>query len=160
MSGMHTKESVELLGTVTIRQFEGDISEGKLISEETHKNLIVSTGKAYIASRLLSHLNSTVAGGDIIRLALGSGTTPPALNDITLQSQLDSKPFSSPPTISNSTVTFIADFPPGSATGAVSEAGLFNGKTPTPVMLNRVVFPVKNKSQYDSFQVIWAITIV
>ena len=158
MAGFNTKEQVGAEGYVTIRHFRGNIEDGNLVSEETRKNLVVTSGKVYIAKHIMSVFNAG-APDDLTRIALGSGTTAPSLSDISLQSQLDSAPFASTPVLNGNTITFIANFPPGVATGAVSEAGILTGGA-IPTLFNRVVFPVKNKSPNDSFQIVWAITIV
>ena len=158
MSNFASKIELDVKGTVTIRHFRGDVETGTLISEETKDNLVVLSGKSYIASRLLNALNASY-GTDLYQIEIGSGVTAPSLSDTALGSSLGSATFASAPTISGNTVTFTANFPAGTGTGAVTEAGIFNNDS-TPKMFNRVVFPVKNKGSNDSIQIVWAITIV
>jgi hypothetical protein len=49
-------------------------------------------------------------------------------------------------------------FPAGTATGAITEAGIFNAAT-GGTMLCRTTFPVINKGSADSLAVTWVVTV-
>ena len=53
---------------------------------------------------------------------------------------------------------YVASFEAGDATGAVTEAGLFNAVTGGD-MLCRTVFAVVNKAADDTMTVTWTITV-
>jgi hypothetical protein len=92
-------------------------------------------------------------------MALGEGVTSPALADTGLGSQLGRVSLTtaggSP---SGDTVTYAATFPAGTATGAVTEAGIFNNST-GGTMLCRTTFAEINKGADDALAVSWEVTI-
>jgi hypothetical protein len=55
-------------------------------------------------------------------------------------------------------VTYVATFPAGTGTGAVTEAGIFNASS-SGTMLCRTVFPVVNKQSGDSMTITWTVTV-
>jgi hypothetical protein len=94
-------------------------------------------------------------------MALGSGTTAAAAGNTDLESILGSREALDSTTISgsnNETVVYVASFEAGDATGAVTEAGIFNASTAGD-MLCRTVFAVVNKGANDSLTVTWTITL-
>jgi hypothetical protein len=58
----------------------------------------------------------------------------------------------------NEKVVYVSSFEAGDATGAVTEAGIFNAAT-SGDMLCRTVFAVVNKSADDTMAVTWTITL-
>jgi hypothetical protein len=54
--------------------------------------------------------------------------------------------------------TYVASFPAGTGTGAVTEAGIFNASS-AGTMLCRTVFGVVNKGVDDAMSITWAITV-
>jgi hypothetical protein len=91
-------------------------------------------------------------------MALGSGSTAAAASDTTLGSQLGSREALDSDTVSSNTITYTSSFEAGDATGAVTEAGIFNA-TSGGTMLCRTVFAVVNKSADDSLSVSWQISL-
>lgn len=143
----------KVTGKVTLCHFDKD---GKLISEQIVDNLVVTTGLNYIASRLVGE---TPTATEMTHMALGSSSTTPALSDTTLGAQLGRVGLSSSTGIvTNNTVTYIATFGADVATGAVTEAGIFDASTGGN-MLCRTTFPVINKGAADSLSATWVITI-
>jgi hypothetical protein len=59
---------------------------------------------------------------------------------------------------SSNTITYVASFEAGDATGAVTEAGLFNASS-GGTMLCRTVFSVVNKGAQDILNITWVITL-
>ena len=91
-------------------------------------------------------------------MALGSGTTAAAANQTDLVSILGSREALDSTTPSSNTIVYVASFEAGDATGAVTEAGIFNAAS-SGTMLCRTVFSVVNKAADDTMQVTWTITL-
>ena len=94
-------------------------------------------------------------------MALGSGTTAAAASQTDLVSILGSREGLDSTTISgtnNEKVVYEAGFEAGDATGAVTEAGIFNAATGGD-MLCRTTFSVVNKAADDTMTVTWTITL-
>lgn len=143
----------KVTGEVTFRHYN---PAGELISEQTVKNLIVTTGLYHIAARMANTGTPT----QMTHMALGSSSTTPALADTALGAQLGTRAALSVAggTPANNTITYSATFAAGVATGAVVEAGIFNAST-AGVMLCRTTFPVINKNSGDSLAVTWVVTV-
>jgi hypothetical protein len=119
-----------------------------------YKNLVVSVGKTFIASRMAS--NSAVV---MSHLAVGNGATAAAVSDTTLGVELGRVTLLvNGGTPSSNTINYSANVPAGTATGALTEAGVFNDPT-TGTMLCRTVFPVVNKLAGDSIAISWTVSI-
>ena len=116
-------------------------------------NLVVNTGLAYIASRMKDTTDDAMS-----HMALGSGTTAAAAGDTALESQLGSREALDTTTVTSNAIEYVASFEAGDATGAVTEAGIFNAST-AGTMLCRTVFSVVNKAADDTMSVTWTITI-
>jgi hypothetical protein len=116
------------------------------------KNLVVTTGKSFIASRMIDASQTTMSN-----MAVGSGSTAAAAADTALGSELGRVTLSSA-SASGQTSTYAATFPPGTGTGAITEAGLFNNST-GGTMLCRTVFSVVNKGASDAMSITWAVTV-
>jgi len=146
--------TLDVQSDVTVRLLD---ASGAVKSEFTKRNLVVTTGKEYIASRMHAAVNGGV--GDVTAIRVGTGTTIPNATDLALQTEVASMAFASAPTRAGRTVTFRSVFLPGTPAASpspITEAGIFNA---TGLMLNRVVFPVVNKETNDTLEIIWAITI-
>ena len=145
---MKHEENIKLTGNLTIvlnrENGTKDVYE--------HKNLVVTTGKNFIASRM-----KDTTDGAMSHMAIGSGNTAAAAGDTALGTQLDIQSLTST-TVSTNTVTYAATFGAGNGTGAVAEAGVFNASS-SGTMLCRSVFSVVNKGAGDSMTVTWVITI-
>ena len=142
-------DGLKLRGDVALvlRDKNGNVKEERKI-----KNLIVNTGLNFICDRMK---NDETA---MSHMALGSGSTAAAAGDTTLGSQLGSREALDSDTVSSNTITYTSSFEAGDATGAVTEAGIFNA-TSGGTMLCRTVFAVVNKSADDSLSVTWTITL-
>lgn len=117
------------------------------------RNLVVDTGLNYIVSRM-----KDTSAGAMSHMALGSGTASPVAGDTALGSQLGSRAALSTTTVSGNTITYTATFGAGVATGAVTEAGIFNAAS-AGTMLCRTVFAVVNKAANDTITVTWTVTV-
>jgi hypothetical protein len=121
------------------------------------KNLVVNTGLAIIASRLYDASDAVMS-----HMAIGSGTTAAAGADAALGTELARVALTSTTivttNVTNDAIQYVATFLPGTGTGAVTEAGLFNASS-SGTMLCRTVFPVINKGASDTLTVTWKVTI-
>jgi len=142
-------EGLKLRGDVALVLRDKD---GNVKSEQKVKNLIVDTGLNFICDRMKDDETA------MTHMALGSGTTAAAAGDTSLESQLGSRETLDSSTVSNNTITYIASFEAGDATGAVTEAAIFNAAS-GGTMLCRVVFSVVNKSADDTLSVNWQLTL-
>jgi hypothetical protein len=90
-------------------------------------------------------------------MAVGSSSTAASTADTTLGASLGRVALNSSSS-SGAVVTYVATFPPGTGTGAVVEAGVFNDAS-AGTMLCRTVFAVVNKGADDAMSITWAITV-
>jgi hypothetical protein len=149
---MNTIEQLKAAGklSIVLKDEKGAVKETREI-----KNLVVNTGLAHITSRLLGTSSNVMS-----HMALGSGTTAAAAGNTALESQLGSRDALTSSTQSgtnNESIVYVATFSAGEATGAVTEAGIFNAST-SGTMLCRTVFSVVNKAAGDTLQVTWTVT--
>ena len=97
---------------------------GNVKDEREVKNLVVNKGLEYIASRMKDASKSVMS-----HMGLGSGTTAAAASQTDLVTLLGSREALDSTTISgsnNEKVVYVSAFEAGDATGAVTEAGIFN----------------------------------
>ena len=123
---------------------------GKIIQEVD--NLVGTAGKGYVASRMKDATATAMS-----HMAIGSGSTAAAASDTALGNQLGRVALTST-TVSNAVVTYVASFPAGTGTGAVTEAAILNASS-GGTMLCRTVFSVVNKGAQDSMTVTWTVTV-
>jgi len=126
--------------------------EGKVVEEREIDNLVVTTGKNYIASRMVG-TSSTVMS----HMALGTDNTSPAAGDAALSGEVGRVALSAF-TASTNIVTAAATFPAGTATGSLTEAGILNASS-SGDLLCRTTFSVVNKAAGDSVAITWTITV-
>jgi hypothetical protein len=99
--------------------------------------------------------------GVMSHMGLGAGTTAASSGDTNLGSLLGSRKALGSATQSggsNESIIYVTTFNPGEATGAVTEAGIFNASS-SGTMLCRTVFPVVNKQSGDTLQITWTVTL-
>lgn len=142
-------ENIKVTGDVTVVITGPD---GKVKESREIKNLVVTTGKSFIASRMVGTSASVMS-----HMAVGASSTAAAASDTALGSELGRVALASS-TSSGAVATYTATFPAGTGSGAVVEAGIFNA-TPGGTMLCRTVFPVVNKGADDAMSITWAITV-
>ena len=144
-----TESSFTVVGSprIVLRDCDGNV---KL--DVTIPNMVVTTGKAFLASRAVG-TGATVMS----HMAIGSGATAPIAAETSLGAELGGAALISSTAVNN-TITYVANFGAGIGTGAVTEAGIFNDVT-SGDMLNRATFPVINKGVSDTMTITWNITI-
>ena len=143
-------ENLKLSGqlTIVLRDKNGNVKE-----ERTEENLVVPTGLGYIASRM-----KDASATAMTHMALGSGTTNAAAGQTDLVTLLGAREALDSTTVTANAVAYVASFEAGDATGAVTEAGIFNAASGA-TMLCRVKFDVVNKAADDTMTVTWTITV-
>ena len=146
---MNLQETLGIKGELTISVFDrnGNLKEAKKVP-----NLVVTVGKNYIASRMVGTASTVMS-----HMAIGTGTTTPAVGDTALATQAGIVAVSAF-TASTNTVTATATFAAGTGTGAITEAGIFNASS-SGTLLCRTTFPVVNKAAGDSIAITWVITV-
>lgn len=129
-------------------------SQGQVKEDVLLKNLVVATGLHFIVSRM-----KDTTDGVMSHMSLGTGTTAAASGDTTLGTEISGGRVAlTSTTVTANQITYIASFAAGVGTGAVTEAGIFNGSS-SGTMLCRTVFPVVNKQAGDSMTVTWTVTV-
>lgn len=146
---MNTQDQIKATGALKIVLRGAD---GAVKAEQEVKNLVVSTGLAFIASRM-KDATATVMS----HMAIGSGTGNPAAGDTALGTELGRVSLTST-TVTANAVAYVATFPAGTGTGAVTEAGIFNAGS-SGTMLCRTEFSVVNKDAGDTMSITWTVTI-
>ena len=133
---------------IVLRDKNGNVKE-----ERTEKNLVVTSGLGYIASRMKDASATAMS-----HMALGSGTTAESAGQTDLVTLLGAREALDSTTVTANAVAYVSSFEAGDATGAVTEAGIFNAST-GGTMLCRVKFDVVNKAADDTMTVTWTITV-
>lgn len=146
---MNTQDQVKASGAlrVVLTGPNGEIKE-----EHEFKNLVVTVGKNFVASRMVG-----TAANVMSHMAIGSDSTTPAAGNTALGGELGRVALASA-TATDNVVTYAATFPAGTGTGAVVEAGVFNADT-AGTLLCRTTFAVVNKGADDAMSVTWTVTI-
>ena len=146
---MNTNEIIKATGNVDV-VLTG--ANGQVKDTREIKNLVVTNGLGFIASRMRDASASVMS-----HMAVGSATAAAALANAALGTELGRVALTST-TVTGNQVTFIATFPAGTGTGALTEAGVLNASS-AGTMLCRTVFSVVNKDAGDTLSITWTITI-
>lgn len=170
-------ENLKLRGSVDIKVYgpNGELKEDRFIP-----NLVVQSGKNYIATRMIGTATSvtavsTTASGTscMTHMGIGTSTTTAANGDTTLATEVSvagdiaaySRAAVASTTQSTGVVTYVAVFGTNnpqrtnsSNTTAITEAGIFAASTGGQ-MLCRTTFNAVNKGNDDTLQITWAITV-
>ena len=126
---------------------------GEIKQKFTVPNLVVQTGRNYIAHRMTGTGNTAMS-----HMAIGTSSTAAALTNTTLGTETARVALTSATTAAN-VVTYVATFNPGtpSAANAVVEAGIFNASS-NGELLCRTVFDVVNKGTLDTLSITWTLS--
>ena len=116
------------------------------------ENLVVAVGKEVIAARLLGNTLAVMS-----HMAVGSDSTAAATGQTALGAELGRVVFDSTARAANVN-TYIATFPAGTGTGALTEAAILNASS-TGNMLCRTTFSVVNKASGDTVVITWNVTV-
>ena len=141
--------------TLSLRDQYGNVKQ-----EVTVPNTVVNGGKAFIAQSMLKTTTNTPVA--MTHMGVGTGTTAVAVTQTTLVTEIGTRSAVSPTnttvTVTNDTIQYVSTFAAGNATGALTEAGIFNASS-AGTMLCRTVFSVINKGADDSLTITWRVTI-
>ena len=137
--------------------FKGELSikitdeHGVLKEERIVPNLVVTLGKTFICSRMAGTSTSVMS-----HMAIGTGTNAAAAGDSTLQTEVARVALTST-TPSTNTITYVGNYPAGTGTGTLTEAGILNNSS-GGVLLARTVFTAIPKGASDTMSISWTIT--
>ena len=139
-------------------QFESEMAmKGRLtiaLNDEVVQevdNLVVTTGKGYVASRMKDATATAMS-----HMAIGTGSTAAAASDSALGSESARVALTST-TVSGADITYVATFGAGVGTAPITEAAVLNASS-SGTMLCRTVFAVVNKGASDSMTITWTVT--
>ena len=136
-------EELKLTGHVTVAVNDTVVQE--------IPNLVVTAGKGYVASRMKDTTATAMS-----HMAAGTDSTAAAAGDSALGADAGRVALTST-TVSNNTISYVATFPPGTATAALTEAAILNGSS-GGTMLCRTIFATVNKQSADAMTISWLIT--
>lgn len=146
---MNATENLKASGSLRVVVTGAD---GKVKEEHQFKNLVVTVGKNFVASRMVGAASAVMS-----HMAVGSNNTAAAAGDTALGTELGRVALATS-TATTNVVTYTATFSAGVGTGAIVEAGIFNASS-AGTMLCRTVFAVVNKGVDDALSITWTITI-
>jgi|TARA_B100000085_G_scaffold281229_1_gene307439 hypothetical protein len=146
---MFKKEELKVTGglKVEVKDKDGNVKDTREL-----KNLVVTAGLGYIASRMKEATATAMS-----HMAIGTDNTAAAAGDTALGTEAARQALTST-TVSSNTVEYVASFAAGTGTGAITEAGVLNNSS-GGTLLCRTVFSVVNKGASDSMTITWTITI-
>lgn len=137
-------DGLKLKGHVSIKV------NGEVVQEIP--NLVVTTGKNYVASRIKDATATAMS-----HMAIGTSSTTPAAANTTLGAEAGRVTLTST-TVTNNEIAYVATFGAGTGTGAIVEAGLFNASS-GGTLLCRTTFSTVNKGASDSMTITWTVTV-
>lgn len=148
---MNTHEKIIATGELKIVVTDPN---GTVKHEQEVKNLVVTAGLGYIASRMKDATATAMS-----HMAIGTGSTAAAAGNTTLGTESARVALTST-TVTAAAVAYVATFPAGTPASltAITEAGLFNASS-AGTMLCRTVFSVVNKDAGDTMSITWTVTM-
>lgn len=155
------KNIIEIVGSVSL--VLTDTLTNRVKQEIYVPNLVVTTGKYYIAGRMITAGLPT----EMQYMGIGTGSTAEVVGNTQLSSELSTNGYARVSTaraVTDNVVTYVATFPannPISSVGvALQEAGIFSTNAAgSGTMLCRTTFPVVTKQTADALTITWTITI-
>lgn len=126
-----------------------------LVEIRRKDNLIVSVGVDFICNAI----GLSTGRPDVMsHIGVGQSATAPASGQTDLLSPLLRKAATYAHTAGQTSFTFTVTYGTGEATGAITEAGVFNAAS-AGIMLDRVTFGVINKDATDVLTVAFTFTL-
>lgn len=138
------KSNIKVTGQLSIHV------NGELVQETN--NLVTTVGIDYIASRMKDTTETAMS-----HMAIGTGTTAAAVGDTALETETGRVALTST-TVTNEEVVYVATFPAGTGTGAITEAGILNNSSGGS-LLTHTIFSVVNKGADDAMTITWTVTV-
>ena len=126
------------------------IRDGKIIQTEKVNNIIVTTGKSLVATLVSG------SGTSFSHMAIGTDSTTEVVGDTALTAEVGRVTLTSKAT-TNNVIAYVGDFPAGTGTGTIVEAGILNAAS-SGTMLNRATFSSVNKTASDALKITWSVT--
>jgi hypothetical protein len=148
---MFNKDKMKATGKVNVVVRD---ENGKVKEEFTVPNLVVDDGLEYIAARMVDASIPTAMS----HMAVGTDNTAAGSSDTALGAEAARVAFDSAPSVTANSVAYVATYPAGTGTAALTEAGILNAGS-GGTLLCRTVFSVINKGASDSMTITWTITI-
>ena len=150
-----TSDKVLQKGYIKIELFDKD---GKLIQIVEKDNTFMAVGDAHVADQLAATPGEVAMGW----MAVGSSSTPFTTASTTLGDEIDRNALTAgypeqQPGAADNDVVYKASWAAGDATGALTEAGIFNSSL-AGIMLAASTFAVINKGASDTLTVTWTVT--
>ena len=141
-------DDLKLNGRLTVDLIAED---GTIKETQEIPNLVVTTGKTFVASRMAG-----ASAGVMSHMAIGTSSTAAAASDTALGAEVARVALTST-TASNNDVVYVGSFPVGTPSSAESivEAAILNGDD---TMLCRTVFSVISKAPTDSLSITWTVS--
>ena len=118
------------------------------IEVRSKENGISDAGFSFIAHSI-GNRSATGATAAMGWIAVGTGVTAFAASQTALVTELNRQAATFSHTVNTKVFSFSASYAAGTATGAITEAGVFNASS-AGTMLDRVTFSVINKGSDDS----------
>lgn len=145
------QEKLKLKGALTLV-----VKRGCGNVEVLHKdNMIVDAGFDFVADALCK---ASSRPNPLSHIAIGTGTDVVTNAQTALTAELTRIPATYSHTVGTKSFTVSATFGAGVATGALTEAGVFNDAI-SGIMLDRVMFPVVNKQPDDIIDAVFTFTM-
>jgi hypothetical protein len=142
-------EKLKLTGRLDISVFD---NTGVLKDSRIVDNLVVTSGLTHIVNRIASNTPTVMS-----HMAVGTGTTAPSAGQTALVTESVRVALASA-TPGSTNVVYVANFPAGTATAALTEAGIFNAAS-AGTMMCRTAFAVINKGELDTMAITWTVTL-
>lgn len=158
---METKESKDktlLKGHIKIELRDKDGNIKQIVEKD---NTFMAVGDAHVADQLDVAPDESAMG----YMSVGTGSTAFGTGDTALQSELDRNALdgSYPEQVAagdDNDVVYKASWAAGDATGALTEAGIFNSSVADAgTMLAASTFSVINKGASDTLTITWTVTV-
>ena len=140
---MISESTLSAKGNVQLEVFDKD---GNLKESQEIKNVVVTVGLGYIASRMKDATATAMS-----HMAIGSDNTAAAAGNTALGTELGRVALTSTTVTSNS-VAYVGDFPAGTGTGAVVEAAILNASY-GGTQLYRTLISVVNKAHAETLKI-------
>jgi len=143
-------DDLKLNGRLTVDLIAED---GTIKETQEIPNLVVTTGKTFVASRMAG-----ASAGVMSHMAIGTSSAAAAASDTALGAEVARVALTST-TASNNDVVYVGSFPVGTPSSAESivEAAILNGSS-GGTMLCRTVFSVISKAPTDSLSITWTVS--
>ena len=158
MINSKTKDSTLLKGHIKIELFDKD---GNLKSILEKDNTFMAVGDAHVADQLAGTPDEAAMG----YMSVGTGSSAFTTASTTLNSEIDRNALNgSYPDqaagASDNDIVYKANWAAADATGALTEAGIFNSSVADAgTMLAASTFSVINKGASDTLTITWTVTV-